>query len=67
MIRLNLIQITFHNQAEAEAGGTFDVEDYSLNVSSGSVQVGTSDGLLHLILKVVILFLFQVKKLQLIM
>jgi hypothetical protein len=37
------VQITFHNQAEAEAGGTFDVEDYSLNVSSGSVQVGTSD------------------------
>ena len=39
-----LIQVTFHNQAEAEAGGTFDVEDYSLNVSSGSVQVGI-DGL----------------------
>ncbi|MEZ5055367.1 MAG: hypothetical protein R2807_11515 [Chitinophagales bacterium] len=37
------IQITFHNKAEAEAGGTFDVEDYSLNVSSGSVQLGTSD------------------------
>jgi len=39
-----LIQVTFHNQAEAEAGGTFDVEDYSLNISSGSVNVGI-DGL----------------------
>jgi hypothetical protein len=39
-----LIQVTFHNKAEAEAGGTFDVEDYSLDISSGSVNVGI-DGL----------------------
>ena len=38
------IQVTFHNQAEAEAGGTFDVADYRLNISSGSVDVGV-DGL----------------------
>ncbi|MBK9354492.1 MAG: hypothetical protein IPN09_11155 [Bacteroidetes bacterium] len=35
-----LIQITFHNQAEAEAGGTFDLVDYGLNVPSGEVNVG---------------------------
>ncbi|MBX7227421.1 MAG: hypothetical protein K1X55_15410 [Chitinophagales bacterium] len=39
-----LIQVTFHNQAEAEAGGTFDVEDYALNVPTGGVHVGV-DGL----------------------
>ncbi|MCC6515606.1 MAG: hypothetical protein IT275_04565 [Chitinophagales bacterium] len=39
-----LIQVTFHNQAEAEAGGTFDVEDDALNVPSGSVNIGV-DGL----------------------
>lgn len=39
-----LIQVTFHNQAEAEAGGTFEVEDDALNVPSGSVNVGV-DGL----------------------
>lgn len=37
------VQVTFHNQAEAKAGGTFDVEDYALNVSSGTVHIGTSD------------------------
>lgn len=35
-----LIQITFHNKAEAETGGTFDVEDFGLNVNSGAVQIG---------------------------
>ncbi|MBK6339030.1 MAG: hypothetical protein IPH74_11235 [Bacteroidetes bacterium] len=35
-----LIQITFHNQAEAEAGGTFDVADFGLNVPSGEAEVG---------------------------
>ncbi|HMU97254.1 MAG TPA: hypothetical protein PLC61_10650 [Chitinophagales bacterium] len=39
-----LIQITFHNKAEAITGGTFDVADFSLNVPSGSVEVGV-DGL----------------------
>ena len=39
-----LIQVTFHNQAEAEAGGTFDVEYYALDISSGTVNVGI-DGL----------------------
>lgn len=39
-----LIQVTFHNKAEAEAGGTFDVADYSLNVPSGEAEVGI-DGL----------------------
>ncbi|MBK9330395.1 MAG: hypothetical protein IPM95_14100 [Sphingobacteriales bacterium] len=39
-----LIQVTFHNQAEAEAGGTFDVADFSLNVPSGEAGVGI-DGL----------------------
>ena len=39
-----ILQVTFHDKAEAEAGGTFDVEDYSLNVSSGNVNVGV-DGL----------------------
>ncbi len=38
------IQITFHNKAEAEAGGTFTVEDYALNIASGTVDVGI-DGL----------------------
>jgi len=37
------VQVTFHNKAEAEAGGTFNVEDYSLNVASGKVELGTSD------------------------
>ena len=36
------VQVTFHNKAEAEAGGTFNVEDYSLNVASGKVELGTS-------------------------
>lgn len=39
-----LIQVTFHNQAEAEAGGTFDVENNALNVPSSGVNVGI-DGL----------------------
>lgn len=39
----NFVQITFHNKAEAEAGGTFDVDDYSLNIASGSVNIGTGD------------------------
>ena len=39
-----LIQVTFHNQAEAEAGGTFDVADFSLNVPTGEAEVGI-DGL----------------------
>jgi hypothetical protein len=39
-----LIQITFHNQAEAETGGTFDVADDALNVPTGSVNIGV-DGL----------------------
>lgn len=39
-----LIQVTFHNQAEAEAGGTFDVADDALNVPAGDVNVGV-DGL----------------------
>ena len=38
------IQITFRNQAEAEAGGTFDVVDDALNVPTGGVNVGV-DGL----------------------
>jgi len=37
------VQITFRNQAEAEAGGTFDVEDYGFDIASGTVQIGTSD------------------------
>lgn len=39
-----LIQVTFHNQAEAEAGGTFDVADFSLNVPTGEAEIGI-DGL----------------------
>lgn len=39
-----ILQITFHNQAEAEAGGTFDVADFSLNVPTGEAEVGV-DGL----------------------
>lgn len=39
-----LIQVTFHNQAEAEAGGTFDLVDDALNVPIGGVNVGV-DGL----------------------
>jgi hypothetical protein len=39
-----LLQITFHNKAEAEAGGTFDVADFSLNVPTGEAEVGV-DGL----------------------
>lgn len=37
------VQITFHSKAEAEAGGTFTVDDYALNVPSGKVNIGTSD------------------------
>lgn len=39
-----LIQVTFHNQAEAEAGGTFDVAYFGLNVPSGEAEIGI-DGL----------------------
>ncbi|MCB0507585.1 MAG: hypothetical protein KDD21_04715 [Bacteroidetes bacterium] len=39
-----LIQVTFHNKAEAEAGGTFDVADFSLNVPTGEAEIGV-DGL----------------------
>jgi len=39
-----LIQVTFHNQAEAETGGTFEVEDYTLSVPTGTVNIGV-DGL----------------------
>ncbi|MCB9032843.1 MAG: hypothetical protein H6553_03315 [Chitinophagales bacterium] len=42
---LKLIQITFHNQAEAEAGGTFTVDDYSYATTpTGKVNIGV-DGL----------------------
>lgn len=37
------IQITFHSKAEAEAGGTFTVADYALNVPTGKVNIGTSE------------------------
>lgn len=39
-----ILQITFHNQSEAEAGGTFDVADFSLNVPTATAEVGV-DGL----------------------
>lgn len=39
----NFVQITFHSKAEAETGGTFKVEDYGINVESGTVHVGTMD------------------------
>jgi len=42
---LKLIQITFHNQAEAEAGGTFTIDDYTYaTIPSGKVNIGV-DGL----------------------
>lgn len=39
-----LIQVTFHSKAEAEAGGTFDVADFGLNVPTGEAELGV-DGL----------------------
>lgn len=40
-----LIQVTFHNQAEAEAGGVFTVDDYTYStIPSGAVNIGV-DGL----------------------
>lgn len=42
-----LLQITFHNQAEAEAGGTFDVSSGStIDVPSGEVDISI-DGLTY--------------------
>lgn len=38
-----LLQVTFFNKAEAEAGGTIDVANYSASVKTGTVEV-TVDG-----------------------
>lgn len=37
------VQITFHSKEEAEAGGTFIVDDYRIGIPSGKVNIGTLD------------------------
>lgn len=37
------VQVSFLSKAEAEKGGTFEVEDYKLTQSSGTVQLGTNN------------------------
>lgn len=39
-----LIQITFHNQAEAEKGGSFKAAEYEMDIPSGKANIGI-DGL----------------------
>lgn len=35
------VQVSFQSKAEAEKGGSFEVEDYALTVESGTVNLGT--------------------------
>ncbi len=42
-----LLQITFHNKAEAEAGGTFDVGASIIDTPSGEVSISADASMFH--------------------